>query len=56
MVTSKIKNLSEEDLDYLDKLLHVEVEKEHNASIVLKINRIIDAIQSQKNLLTMPKW
>jgi hypothetical protein len=59
MITSKIKELSEDDLNYLDKILHKEFNKEYdlgNTNAVPKIRRIMDAVKSQQKLLTMPKW
>ena len=70
MVTSKIAQLSETDLDYLDQLLHQEFSKQCNNSTQWKTKnhsdypydnskqlvRLMDAVRSQKKLLTMPKW
>lgn len=70
MVTSKIAQLTEADLQYLDKLLHKEFSKQTNDSKkwrskngydypcddTEKLRKLIDAVQSQKKLLTMPKW
>jgi hypothetical protein len=70
MVTSKIAQLSETDLDYLDQLLHREFSKQCNNSTQWKTKnnstypydnskqlvRLMDAVRSQKKLLTMPKW
>ena len=70
MVTSKIAQLNETDLDYLDQLLHKEFSKQCNDSTLWKsknrskypyddssrIVRLMDAVRSQKKILTMPKW
>jgi len=70
MVTSKIAQLSETDLEYLDQLLHKEFSKQCNNSTQWKTKnhsnypydnskqlvRLMDAIRSQKKLVTMPKW
>ena len=70
MVTSKIAQLNESDLDYLDQLLHKEFSKQIERSTTWKsknhysdpadrtktLKKIMDAVQSQKRLLTMPKW
>ena len=70
MVTSKIAQLNETDLEYLDQLLHREFSKQCNDSTQWKtkngskypyddssrIVRLMDAVRSQKKLLTMPKW
>ena len=70
MVTSKIAQLSETDLDYLDQLLHKEFSKQCNSSTQWKTKnhsnypydnskqlvRLMDAVRSQKKILTMPKW
>ena len=70
MVTSKIAQLSETDLDYLDQLLHKEFSKQCNDSTqwrsiyhqnnphdnTKQLARLMDAVRSQKKLLTMPKW
>ncbi len=70
MVTSKIAQLSETDLDYLDRLLHHEFSKQCNNSTQWKsknhtnypydnskqLVRLMDAVRSQKKILTMPKW
>jgi len=70
MVTSKIAQLSETDLDYLDQLLHKEFSKQCNNSTQWKTKngsnypydtskqlvRLMDAVRSQKKILTMPKW
>lgn len=70
MVTSKIAQLSETDLDYLDQLLHKEFSKQCNNATQWKtknyyndpqdktatLRRLLSAVQSQKKLATMPKW
>ncbi len=70
MVTSKIAQLNETDLDYLYKLLNKEFSKQCNNSTQWKTKnhsnypyddssrlvRLMDAVRSQKKLLTMPKW
>jgi len=70
MVTSKIAQLSETDLDYLDQLLHKEFSKQCNDSTqwrsiyhqnnphdnTKQLARLMDAVRSQKKILTMPKW
>ncbi len=70
MVTSKISQLSETDLDYLDHLLKKEFSKQCNDSTqwrsthhqnnpcdnTKQIARLMDAVRSQKKLLAMPKW
>jgi len=70
MVTSKIAQLSETDLDYLDQLLHREFSKQCNNTTQWKTKngsnypndnskqlvRLMDAVRSQKKILTMPKW
>jgi len=70
MVTSKIAQLSATDLEYLDQLLHKEFSKQCNNSTQWKTKnhsnypydnskqlvRLMDAIRSQKKLVTMPKW
>jgi hypothetical protein len=70
MVTSKIAQLSETDLDYLDQLLHREFSKQCNSSTQWRskngyqdpcdktatLRKLMEAVQSQKKILTMPKW
>lgn len=70
MVTSKIAQLSEQDLDYLDQLLHREFSHQCNKSTqwhtknyyndpcdkTATLRRLLSAVQSQKKLVTMPKW
>ena len=55
MVASKIKELSLEDLKYLEDLLHVELHKKYPEDST-KIRRLLDAVNSQKNVLTIGKW
>lgn len=70
MVSSKLANLTEDDLNYLDKLLHSEFSKQCNNSTqwrsknhyndpcdnTEKLRKLMEAVQSQRKLLTMPKW
>ena len=70
MVSSKLANLTEDDLNYLDKLLHSEFSKQCNNSTqwrskngyndpcdkTKQLSKIMEAVQSQKKILTMPKW
>lgn len=63
MVTSKIENLNEADLDYLDRLLHREFSRHCNNSTqwqsknhykdpldrTATLRKLMDAVQSQKN-------
>ena len=70
MVSRKMQELSNEDLDYLDQLLHKEFSKQCNDSTqwrsthhqnnpydnTKQLTRLMDAVRSQKKLLTMPKW
>jgi hypothetical protein len=70
MVTSKISQLSESDLNYLDELLHKEFSKQCSNSTQWRskngyndpndrthtLRRLMEAVQSQKKILTMPKW
>ena len=70
MVTSKIAQLNENDLDYLDQLLHKEFSRQCNSSTQWKskngyqdpcdrthtLRKLMEAVQSQKKILTMPKW
>lgn len=70
MVASKISQLNESDLDYLDKLLHQEFSRQCNSSTQWKskngykdpldktatLRKLMEAVQSQKRVVTMPKW
>ena len=69
MVSNKIENLTNEDLDYLDKILQKELRRQQSESEVFKakngytggtgtnrISKLRDAFRSQKNLKNMPKW
>lgn len=70
MVSKKLENLTLEDLNYLDKLLHTEFSEQLAESITWKskhkysnpcdqterLRKLMDAVRSQKNMLTMPKW
>lgn len=69
MVSSRINDLNEQDLDYLDHLLHQEFSKQiqnstqwHNKNgyncpdRTEQLKKIMSAVQSQKKILTMPKW
>ena len=55
MVSSKINNLSVEELEYLDKLLHRELLETYPKNAE-KIRRLLSAVHSQKNLLNIGKW
>jgi len=55
MVASKIKELSLDDLNYLEDLLHVELHKNYPQQSP-QIRRLLDAVNSQKNVLTIGKW
>lgn len=69
MVSRAISDLSEEDLDYLEKLLGAEFSRINEHSIQFKtkngycypnesqkVLRLLNAVRSQKNLTRMPKW
>ena len=69
MVSRQIQDLSEEDLTYLEKLLGTEFARQNEYAMQFKakngycypnhsqkILRIMNAVRSQKNLTTMPKW
>jgi hypothetical protein len=69
MVSTKIAQLSETDLIYLEKILGAEFAKQNEYEQQFKskngyvptnqtsiILRLLNAVRSQKNLLTMPKW
>ena len=70
MVTSKIAQLTENDLDYLDKLLHKEFSRQTDKATTWrsknryedptdntqKLSKIMEAVRSQRKLITMPKW
>lgn len=69
MVSSRINDLNEQDLDYLDHLLHQEFSKQtqnskqwqtkngyHSPDRTEQLKKIMSAVQSQKKILTMPKW
>lgn len=69
MVSQKIENLTNEDLDYLDKLLQKELRKQQDYQHEFKtknkyqgndgsqrINKLRDAFRTQKNLRNMDKW
>ena len=69
MVSNKVENLTNEDLDYLDKILQKELRRQQSESEVFKakngyaggtatnrISKLRDAFRSQKNLKNMPKW
>ena len=70
MVSRQLQNLNESDLDYLAHLLKKEFSKQCNDSTqwrsthhqnnpcdnTKQIARLMDAVRSQKKLLTMPKW
>ncbi len=70
MVSSKLANLTADDLNYLDKLLHNEFSKQCNNTTQWRskngydgpcdktstLRKLMEAVQSQKKILTMPKW
>jgi hypothetical protein len=69
MVSNQISNLSEEDLIFLEELLGKEYSQEYENSKLWKTKngyappdktktllRLINAVHSQRNLATMPKW
>ena len=70
MVSRKIQDLSNEDLEYLEKILQEkytqELERDSNwlaknhykrpGEKKAKIYRILDAVRSQKRLTTIEKW
>lgn len=70
MVSHKLANLTEHDLNYLDKLLHNEFSKQCNNTTQWRskngydgpcdetstLRKLMEAVQSQKKILTMPKW
>ena len=70
MVSKSIENLSLEDLTYLDKLLHKEFSQQCSNSTQWRskngyndpndktntLRKLMEAVQSQKKILTMPKW
>ena len=69
MVSKAIADLNEDDLIYLERLLGAEFAKQNEYSLQFKskngyahpnnaskILRILNAVRSQRNLLTMPKW
>jgi len=69
MVSQKIENLTNEDLDYLEEILKKELRKQQEYQQQFKaknsycgddgsnrINKLRDAFRSQKNLKNMDKW
>jgi uncharacterized protein YydD (DUF2326 family) len=69
MVSAKIAQLSETDLIYLEKILVSEFAKQNEykqqfkskngydpANQTAAILRLLNAVRSQKEILTMPKW
>jgi hypothetical protein len=69
MVSAKIAQLSETDLIYLEKILVSEFAKQNEytqrfkskngydpANQTVSILRLLNAVRSQKEILTMPKW
>lgn len=69
MVSKSISDLSEDDLDYLEKLLGAEFARINEYAITFKakngyvnpnesqkVLRLLNAVRSQKNLTRMPKW
>jgi len=69
MVSRAIANLSNEDLTYLEKLLGKEFASQNERKKQFqtkngwtpkddsqKVLRLLNAVRSQKNLSTMPKW
>lgn len=69
MVSQAIANLTDSDLSYLEKLLGKEFTQQHEKRSVFKAKngytydddskillRLMNAVRSQKKLLTMDKW
>ena len=69
MVSSKLSNLNEDDLNYLEKVLNREFKKQAEYTTVFKsknhydcgnntkkLVKLLDAVHSQQKLLKMPKW
>lgn len=69
MVSQKIENLTNEDLDYLEEILKKELRKQQEYQQQFKaknkyqgsdgsnrINKLRDAFRTQKNLKNMDKW
>ena len=69
MVSSKINALTEDDLNYLEKVLNREFKKQVEYTTVFKsknhydpgdntkkLVKLLDAVHSQQKLLKMPKW
>ena len=69
MVSRAIANLSNDDLTYLEKLLGKEFASQNERKKQFqtkngwapnddsqKVLRLLNAVRSQKNLSTMPKW
>jgi hypothetical protein len=55
MTSKKIETLSEDDLEYLNRLLHTELHKAYPKDSQ-KLLRLIDAVASQKRIQSMLKW
>lgn len=69
MVSKAIASLSDSDLSYLEKLLGKEFSKQNERNSIFKAKngyahdgdskvllRLMEAVRSQKKILTMPKW
>ena len=69
MVSSKINELTEEDLNYLETVLNREFRKQVDyvtafksknhydcGNNTKKLIKLLDAVHSQQKLLKMPKW
>jgi hypothetical protein len=69
MVSSKIQNLSTEELAYLEKILGAEFARQNAYATQFKskngyapcdntekVKKLLSAVRSQKNLTNMPKW
>lgn len=55
MVSKKIRDLTTEDLDCIDKLLINELQG-NNSPKISQLIKIRDALASQKYMITMEKW
>lgn len=69
MVSSKINELTEEDLNYLETVLNREFRKQVDYVTAFKsknhydpgdntkkLSKLLDAVRSQRKLVKMPKW
>jgi hypothetical protein len=69
MVSSKINDLTEDDLNYLEMVLNREFKKHIEyvtgfksknhydpGDKTKKLSKLLDAVRSQQKLLKMPKW